>query len=140
MNQDESQVCVVLPIHNEAMSVERVLMTYYGSILSKIQSSLVVAEDGSTDGTRQILLRLKEKIPMKLLLSQERLGYEGAVRNLLKQANDEWVFFSDSDGQYSPIDFWSLWNDRHSYDMVIGRKIHRRDAEHRIILAKGFHQ
>ncbi len=140
MNNDESQLCIVLPVHNEATSVEKVLMTHYEKILCRIQSSLVVAEDGSTDGTREILLRLKEKIPMKLLLSRERMGYGRAVRNLLKGVDSEWVFFSDSDGQYSATDFWSLWKSRQAYDMVIGRKTHRRDAAYRIVLAKGFHQ
>ncbi len=140
LKANESQVSVVLPVHNEATSVEKVLMTHYRTIVSKVPSRLVVAEDGSTDGTREILLGLREKIPMELLLGRERMGYGKAVANLLKQVDSEWIFFSDSDGQYSPVDFWNLWENRQGSDMIIGRKIDRKDAAYRIVLAKGFRQ
>lgn len=130
----------MLPVHNEASVVEKVLMMHYWNIASKIPSRFVVGEDGSTDGTREVLLSLTDKIPIELSLGQQRKGYAKAVADLLKRVDSEWIFFSDSDGQYSPADFWNLWNSRGTYDMIIGRKIERRDSAYRIVLAKGFHQ
>ena len=57
----------------------------------------------------------------------------------LKKASNEWVFFSDSDGQYFPSDFWQLWNNRRGYDLIIGRKLQRSEGVYRTVLANGFH-
>jgi len=101
---------------------------------------LVVAEDGSTDGTREILTSLKREVPMMLLSDHNRKGYAKGVGDALKSCDSDWVFFSDSDGQYFPSDFWSLWENRDGYDMVIGRKLRRSEGVHRTVLANGFHK
>lgn len=102
-------------------------------------SRLIIAEDGSIDGTRDILLSLKNSVPMSLFSDPRRKGYAKGVGDALKRSSQEWVFFSDSDGQYFPSDFWQLWENRDGYDMIIGRKLHRNEGIHRTILANGFH-
>jgi len=139
-NDLDSQLAIVLPVHNEAQVVERVLMTHYSKIVSRIPSRLVVGEDGSTDDTREVLHALMDKIPMELFSAPERKGYAKTVSDLLRKVDTEWIFFSDSDGQYSPDDFWNLWNNRGQFDMIVGRKVKRRDSAYRIVLARGFHE
>lgn len=106
---------------------------------SRLPSVLVVAEDGSVDGTKEILFSLKYEIPMNLLSDCNRKGYAKGVADALKVCGTEWVFFSDSDGQYYPSDFWRLWQRHDGYDMIIGYKVKRDEAFHRIVLSKGFH-
>jgi dolichol-phosphate mannosyltransferase len=130
---------IVLPVHNEAKSIRDVLLNYYNEIATKLPSRLIVAEDGSTDGTRQILEELNRTINMSLFCDNKRKGFAKGVRDALKRCDSEWVFFSDADGQYSPSDFWQLWENREYYDIIIGHKVVRNENIHRLILAKGFH-
>lgn len=130
---------VVLPAHNEATIISDVVKSYYKEICSKMPSRLFVAEDGSTNGTREILNALKDEIPMVLLSNHKRKGYAKAVADALKVCNTDWIFFSDSDCQYFPSDFWRFWKRRYGYDMIIGCKVKRHEGFHRFVLAKGFH-
>ena len=132
-------VSVVLPAYNEAETIRGVVIDYFEEIAKKVPSKLIVAEDGSLDQTPEILTSLANEIPLSLLLDRKRKGYAKGVADALKSCKEEWVFFSDSDGQYSPSDFWRLWENRYGHDMIIGRKIRRSEGIHRTILSKGFH-
>jgi glycosyltransferase involved in cell wall biosynthesis len=136
----EPEISVLLPAYNEAKTISNVVKSYYEEICERLPAELIVVEDGSTDGTREILSSLRNEFPVVVNSDPSRKGYAKGVSDALRKCNRDWVFFSDSDGQYSPSDFWNLWECRRSYDMIIGRKVHRREGMHRIILAKGFHQ
>lgn len=136
---------MVLPVYNEAPIIEGVIPPY-GEIVARLKDvigiknvEIVVAEDGSTDGTKEILVHLKDRTPMKLLLGENRKGYAKAVGDALKYATGDLIFFSDSDGQYRAKDFWKLWKNRSNHDMVIGWKVRRKEHLHRILLSRGFH-
>lgn len=133
-------VTIILPAHNEAETIRDTVLRYFHEIGPRLSTEFIVAEDGSDDGTREILSSLKKELPIVLLTGQERKGYAKGVRDALRSCNGEFIFFSDSDGQYSPKDFWKLWEARNGYDLVIGRKVHRNEAAHRVILAEGFHR
>lgn len=62
------------------------------------------------------------------------------VKDGLKQTSCETVFFIDSDGQYIPSDFWKLHAVMDKFDMVIGRKVRRKDSFHRIVISLVFNQ
>lgn len=134
----ETVVSVILPVHNESKTIRETVRRYYQELDGKLPFELIVAEDGSIDGTREILMSLKEEIPIVLLSDQNRKGYARGVSDAIKCCCGEWIFFSDADGQFSPADFWRLWEVRERFDMVVGTKLRRRDAWYRIILSKGF--
>jgi glycosyltransferase involved in cell wall biosynthesis len=130
---------VLMPAYNEVSSIRNVVLEYYDEIGRKLPSRFIVAEDGSYDGTKDVLLSLKTEIPISLFCGPVRKGYTKGVGDALKKCRGEWIFFSDSDGQYSPSDFWRLWENRYKYDMVVGRKLHRSEGAYRTVLSNGFH-
>jgi len=132
-------VSIILPAHNEAETIRGVIIGYYNEIVKKLPSKLIVAEDGSIDQTPEILASLGEQLPLTVLSDRNRKGYAKGVADALKASKEEWVFFSDSDGQYFPSDFWKLWANRKGYDMIIGQKVHRDEGLHRVFLSKSFH-
>lgn len=138
-NREEPILSILLPAYNEANVIQGVVRDYYNEIVTKLPSKLVVAEDGSDDQTPQLLASLGNEIPISLFSDRNRKGYSKGVSDALKRCDEEWVFFSDSDKQYFPSDFWRLWENRYGYDMVIGHKVHRNEAIHRIVLSKFFH-
>ncbi len=133
------RLTVFLPVHNEADTIESVLNDFHAQVVAPTGADLLVCEDGSTDGTDEVLERLAARYPMRLQTSRGRKGYADAVRDGLRSVVTQWVFFTDSDGQYYPEDFWKLAAHAKDYDMVIGRKVNRDEPFHRILLSRGFH-
>lgn len=131
---------VVLPVHNEAPIIKKVVTGFYREIISRFKDSeLIVAEDGSTDGTKEILLALSKKLPkMTLVLGEKKKGYMMAARDALLISRGRLILFSDSDGQHDPRDFWRLHpamaRDK-SVGIVNGARLERRDSLHRRILS-----
>jgi dolichol-phosphate mannosyltransferase len=130
---------VILPAYNEAETIRSVISDFYREIVTKLPGRLIIAEDGSSDGTKEILTELKNEVPFLLYSDQKRKGYTKGVGEAIRKCTAPWIFFSDSDGQYDPWNFWQLWENREGYDMIIGRKLYRSEGIHRTILASGFH-
>jgi glycosyltransferase involved in cell wall biosynthesis len=130
---------VLLPVHNEAQTIERVLAGFWEVVVGPTSAKVLICEDGSTDGTGEVLRRLAGRYPLRFENGTGRKGYAGAVRDGLLHVDTSTVFFADSDGQYYPEDFWKLWPHLKEYDMVIGRKVNRDEPAHRLILSWGFH-
>lgn len=137
--RSEVQVSILLPAHNEANTIQETISEFYNEIATKIPVEVIVTEDGSTDGTREALVELSNKIPIKLILGEERKGYMKGVKDGLRLIGSSFVFFSDSDGQHIPSDFWKLYEKRNDYDLIVGKKIKRVDPPHRILISKVFH-
>ncbi|OGR88891.1 MAG: hypothetical protein A2992_09460 [Elusimicrobia bacterium RIFCSPLOWO2_01_FULL_59_12] len=128
---------VILPVYNEAITIASTLREFYTELVSKLDEAvLIVAEDGSTDGTREILRDLKAEIPFQLISSRERKGYTKAVRDALALSSADWILFSDSDGQHDPRDFFSLSEVALQYDIVSGYKKHRHDPFYRLVVSR----
>ncbi len=128
-----------MPVYNEVDGIEGVVSSFYDEIVRKTNAEFIVAEDGSRDGTKEKLLDLSRKIPMKLYSHNQRKGYATAAKEALKKASTEYVLFSDSDGQYRPSDFWRIWAQKDNADMIIGVKTSRAEGPHRLVLSRGFH-
>ncbi len=137
--RDEDRVAIIVPAHNEGPTIEAVLRDYTAQVASKLGSEILVCEDGSTDNTREVLQRLTRELPLRVVTNEDRLGYGGGVKRGLLLADGDILFFSDSDGQYDPRDFWDLRSRMDGADMVIGVKTERHEAPHRILLSRGFH-
>ncbi len=132
-------VTVLLPVYNEADTISQVLSEFDSAVVRPIGAELLVCEDGSTDGSAQVLRDLGARLQMRVVSCPDRKGYARAAHDGLAQVQTPWVFFADSDGQYDPADLWKIWAARESHDMVIGRKVERQERYYRIFLSKGFH-
>jgi glycosyltransferase involved in cell wall biosynthesis len=130
---------ILLPVHNEALTIEQVLDGFWEAVIQPTSAQVLVCEDGSTDGTGDVLRRLAGRYSLRFVNGTNRKGYAAAVRDGLLQVETPKVFFADSDGQYFPEDFWKLWRHADDYDMVVGRKVNRNEPLHRLILSRGFH-
>jgi len=127
---------MIMPVYNEAGVIEEVVRGFYDKVVTKMPGmKFIIAEDGSTDGTKDLLHRLNKEIPFVLISTDERKGYSKAFRDILRLAETEFVFFSDSDGQHDPEDFFKLLQLIENHDIVSGYKLIRRDPFHRIVIS-----
>jgi len=134
----KAEIAVLMPIHNEAETIEKTATEFYDVINPRMPAELVLSEDGSTDDTENVINRLSEKIPLKAILSTSRKGYAGGIKDGLKLVKAKYVLITDSDGQQDPKDFWKLWKLRKNYDIVSGWRKERADALYRKVMSKIF--
>lgn len=127
---------IVSAVYNEADIIEDFVRKCYEEICKKIPSEILIAEDGSTDGTKEILLRLKKKYPLRLIMEKEKKGFQRAIRDALKEVRTPLVFYSDPD-QWEPKDFWLLYNKIKDYDLIVGKKRKREDPAYRKFIGWG---
>ena len=93
-------VSVIINVFNEAGTIEREIRGVRPKSCGKLPGSeLIVAEDGSTDGTKEILARLKSELGIIHSTSAERKGYARAFRDAVALAKNPFVFFSDTGGK-----------------------------------------
>jgi dolichol-phosphate mannosyltransferase len=135
------KIMVVLPAYNEAGTIAHTIMEA-NNHFSKIHPNIeyLVAEDGSTDGTSQVLSHLQGIMPcLHVNSSPRRKGYPAAVRDgILSVGKDaDRILFMDSDGQYDPRDFQKLVRVADNADIVIGRRISRAESPFRVFLSTG---
>lgn len=92
-------VSVITPAYNSALTLGRA----HASVLSQTYPHWehIIVDDGSTDGTPQILRKLSSN-PQVLALSQPNRGQGAALNAGLRQARGEYLAFLDSDDEYLP--------------------------------------
>ncbi len=134
----KAEIAVLMPIHNEAETIEQCVTEFCDVVTPKMPLELVLSEDGSTDDTENVIERLSEKIPLKAVLSTSRKGYAGGIKDGLKLVTAEYVLITDSDGQHDPKDFWKIWRLRNKYDIVSGWRKKRADSLYRRIMSQVF--
>ena len=129
---------VLLPVHNEAESIECTLDEIYQAISPMANMRFIISEDGSSDGTPQILEDLATRYPMRLITGPQRKGYSRAVIDGLQMLEAPYVLCLDSDGQCDPADFAEFWSRRERTDVLIGWRVDRQDARLRKLLSGTF--
>ena len=131
---------VLLPVHNEADSIESTVRELYGELSPQVPLRFLICEDGSVDNTKEILCRLSEAIPTRLILSKERKGYSRAVKDGMKAFEAPYLLCLDSDDQCDPKDFANFWDVRTQSDVVIGWRVHRADSSLRKLMSRTFYR
>lgn len=135
------KLSIITPVYQNE-GIENYIRDVHEKIVKKFNESqgggveFIVAEDGSTDNTRNILRNIAEKYGLTLNLSERRRGYIKAAKELYMQAKGEYIFFTDSDHESSPDDFWKLWDklQKENLDIVLGYKKNRRPY-YRLVIA-----
>ncbi|MDO8281271.1 MAG: glycosyltransferase family 2 protein [Thermodesulfovibrionia bacterium] len=120
---------IILPVHNEVKSIEKVLKEWKDEVDKlEISYEFVICEDGSTDGTKNLLTNLKDSYPIKLSQEDTQRGYGKAVIDGIRMANSQFVLCIDSDGQCNPNDFSEFWRNKDTADVLIGWRTNRQDT------------
>lgn len=119
------ELTVVMPAYNEEEAIAGVVNEWVERLdRMGIDYRLDVRDDGSRDRTLEILRGLEEQIPRLRVTTRPNAGHGPTVLRAYREAEGEWVFQTDSDGEISPADFAPIWYRREAYDFLIGRRFH----------------
>lgn len=92
-------VDVIVPAFNEEACLEQTLKNLY---FNKYINRVICVNDGSTDGTRELLDRLAQANPRLVAVHQENTGKGGALMHGLKHVSTEYVLVTDADTYVPP--------------------------------------
>jgi dolichol-phosphate mannosyltransferase len=132
-------VLFVAPVYNEAENLAAFCEEWLPVVRER--GRLLLVDDGSTDGSGELLERLAARHSELEVLHQPNGGHGSAVLTGYRRAMGreyDWVFQVDSDRQFEPGDFERLWALREEADFVLGIREERRDRPMRILLSRGF--
>lgn len=96
---------VVMPVYNERDTIEEIITRVLGVPL---RTELIVVDDGSSDGTREILQRLHARHGFKLIVQPRNQGKGAALRRGFQEVTGDLVVIQDADLEYSPEEFPQL--------------------------------
>jgi dolichol-phosphate mannosyltransferase len=128
---------IILPVYNEARNIEEIVRELHRE-LQELRIEIIVCEDGSTDGTPDIIRQLQGGLPLRLISGPRRKGYSRAVLDGLEVVDSAYVLCIDGDGQCDPKDFWKFWDLRGDCDVVIGYRRREADPRFRRLISGAF--
>ena len=96
------KLSVIIPVYNERNCIGQIIAAVKAVAVNK---EIIVVDDYSTDGTRQIL---KGKPGISVIWHDRNMGKGAAIRSGLKAAAGDMVIIQDADMEYSPQDYTRL--------------------------------
>jgi glycosyltransferase involved in cell wall biosynthesis len=143
VNPAVESVSVFFPCFNDEATIASMVKIAVATIARiGAEGEVVVINDGSTDGSEQVLKELAETQPLLRVVTHEHnRGYGGALLSGFAAATKQWVFYTDGDAQFDPAELELLVQHAGSdVDVVQGYKLRRADGLARRVIGRVYHR
>jgi glycosyltransferase involved in cell wall biosynthesis len=133
------KLSIVMPVFNESATLRYMVEHVLGVPLQiagvALKRELLCVDDGSKDGSREILMELQSQHPeIRVFLHPTNMGKGAALRTGIREATGDYVVIQDADLEYDPVDFPILLEPliQGKADVVFGSRF-LGSAPHRVL-------
>src|SRR6478609_9921154 len=127
------KISILIPVYNEVNSLTTLLAMVESVDFCGLEKELVIVDDGSEDGTRDVLRELEKlnKPNYRIVYHNQNMGKGAALRTAIEIASGDMMAIQDADLEYNPKDYPPLIQlilDRKA-DAVYGSRISSGDSK-----------
>ncbi len=140
MDLKQAKISVVIPVYNEAESLETLNLKII-SIISSLTNNyeIIYIDDGSNDNSFEVLKKIKEDNSIKIIQFRRNFGKSAALSAGFKEASGDLIITMDADLQDDPSEIPNFIKKiNKGCDLVSGWKKNRKDPLIKIISSKIF--
>lgn len=115
------KISVIVPVYNEQNTVQEIIRRIQAT---NLVSEIVVVDDGSTDGTREILKEIDDGARVRVFYLEKNQGKGAAVRKGIQVSKGDVIIIQDADLEYDPREYPNLLRplDEGLADVVYGSR------------------
>ncbi len=101
-----TRLSIIMPSYNERLTIREIVRRVLDVDLGGLEKELIIVDDGSTDGTRDIIRELASRHPeIRIILQPRNQGKGAAVARGLKHSTGDVIIIQDADLEYNPGEY-----------------------------------
>lgn len=129
------KLSIIVPVYNEKNTIEETLKRVEEITLSGIDEEIILVDDGSTDGSREILRELANKY--QVIFHSKNMGKGVALRTGFAKATGDIILVQDADLEYNPQNYPNLLRPilDNEAEVVYGSRFLNREFRHVFFLS-----
>tara|TARA_Y100000590_G_C15635702_1_gene982908 strand:- start:681 stop:1379 length:699 start_codon:yes stop_codon:yes gene_type:complete len=131
-------ITVIIPCYNEKNTINQIVDKIKN--LENINIQIIIVDDYSSDGTREILKNKIESKVDKIIYHDKNKGKGAAIKSSLNSINGEIIIIQDADLEYDPKDYFNLLKpfDLNKVNVVYGSRVLGRIKNQKNSFIKNF--